>query len=163
MSDNTQTPRRQSLDAFIVQLLASGAVLSKMIGHLQQCQESGRSSPDAAPIPEVAHEFVRDVIRGPMGAFSLSLDEEQVSLYGRLLWAEQRIGETRYAHGATDAEVLAAIDEAEAGLSPFEAGHDLYIAALTRYVTALGGRLELHAVFPEQTVVIAPGEPGATG
>ena len=83
-----------------------------------------------------------------------SLNQDRVELYKRLFTAEQRIGETRYAHGATDAEVLAAIDDAEEGLAPFAAEHDLYISALHRFVTALGGRLELHAVFDEETVVV---------
>ena len=83
-----------------------------------------------------------------------SLNPDRVAMYERLFAAEQRIGETRYAHGATDAEVMAAIDDAEEGLAPFAAEHDLYISALHRFVTALGGRLELHAVFEEETVVV---------
>ena len=85
---------------------------------------------------------------------SLSLDPGRVELYKRLFAAEQRIGETRYAHGTTDAQVLAAMEDAEEGLSPFAAEHDLYVSALTRFVTALGGRLEVHAVFDEETVVV---------
>lgn len=85
---------------------------------------------------------------------SLSLDPDRIALYERLFAAEQRIGETRYAHGATDAQVLAAIDDAEEGLAPFAAEHDLYISALHRFIAALGGRLEVHAVFDEETVVV---------
>ncbi len=32
--------------------------------------------------------------------------------------------------------------------------HDIYLTELSRYVTALGGHLELRAVFPQETIVV---------
>lgn len=44
------------------QLLGCGAVLSQMISHMEENQATGKSAPDAAPVPIVARELVRDVI-----------------------------------------------------------------------------------------------------
>jgi len=44
-----------------------------------------------------------------------------------------------------------------------ERGQDVYLSTLRSYVEALGGRLELTAVFPDQTITLgssAQGQPG---
>lgn len=67
MSDHTETP----LDDFIIQLLAAGAVLSQMIGHMMKSQATTRRGDlDTVPIPEIAHKLIREVIQPPMRAFS---------------------------------------------------------------------------------------------
>jgi hypothetical protein len=38
-------------------------VLSQIISRMVQFQASGRSAPDAMPIPEAAHSIIRDVLR----------------------------------------------------------------------------------------------------
>jgi hypothetical protein len=55
------------LDELTTQLLACGGVLSQIISHMVQTEAAGRSAPDAAPIPEVAHALIREVI-GTMAA-----------------------------------------------------------------------------------------------
>jgi hypothetical protein len=50
------------LDELITQVLVCGGVLSQIISHMVEAQASGRSAPDAAPIPEVAHSLIRGVI-----------------------------------------------------------------------------------------------------
>ena len=50
------------LEDLVTQLLACGAVVSQIIGHMLEFQASGRSAPDAAPIPEVAHSLIHGVI-----------------------------------------------------------------------------------------------------
>jgi hypothetical protein len=50
-----------ALDQLVDELLGCGAVLSQMIGHMVEFESSGRTAPDAAPIPEVAHELIRGV------------------------------------------------------------------------------------------------------
>jgi hypothetical protein len=52
------------VDELVTQLLASGAVLSQIISHMVRFQASGRSAPDAAPIPETAHSILRSVLDG---------------------------------------------------------------------------------------------------
>jgi hypothetical protein len=52
------------LDELATQLLECGGVLSQIISHMVESQAAGRSAPDAAPIPEVAHTLIREVIEG---------------------------------------------------------------------------------------------------
>ena len=70
MSDDTQTPPPEALDDFIIQLLAVGAVLSQMIGHMMKAQATRLGDLDVVPIPEIAHKLIREVIEKPMSAFS---------------------------------------------------------------------------------------------
>lgn len=78
----------------------------------------------------------------------------RIRLYERLMEAQDQIAQARYTRGASDESVLAAMDAAEVGISDDERAEDLYLASLAAYVEALGGRLELHAVFPEETIVV---------
>ena len=52
------------LDELVTQLLECGGVLSQIIGRMIEFQAAGRSTPDAAPIPEVAHSLIRGVLDG---------------------------------------------------------------------------------------------------
>jgi hypothetical protein len=51
-----------ALDELVSELLGCGAVLSQMIGRMVQWESAGRSPPDAAPIPTVAHELLSGVL-----------------------------------------------------------------------------------------------------
>src|SRR5579884_1249540 len=50
------------LDELVTELLGCGAVLSQMISHMVRFEASGRSAPDVAPIPEVAHSLLRSAL-----------------------------------------------------------------------------------------------------
>lgn len=50
--------------------------------------------------------------------------------------------------------VLAAMDAAETQVPEELRREDLYLASLAAYVEALGGRLEIRAVFPDSTIVL---------
>jgi hypothetical protein len=78
----------------------------------------------------------------------------RIRLYERLMEAQEQIAQSRYARGASDDSVLAAMEAAEVGIADADRAEDLYLASLTAYVEALGGRLELHAVFPEEAIVV---------
>ena len=58
--DSFQPP--DALDDLVTQLLECGGVLSSIISHMVEFEASGRSAPDAAPIPEVAHSLIRGVL-----------------------------------------------------------------------------------------------------
>jgi hypothetical protein len=58
------SPPPDALDDLVTQLLECGSVLSQIISHMVQYQAAGRSAPDAAPIPEVAHSVIRGVLGG---------------------------------------------------------------------------------------------------
>ena len=92
----------------------------------------------------------------PPSAEPGALDEARIAVYTRLLDAEDKIAQARYRRGVSDETVQAALDASDEGPSPAERREDLYLAALTHYVAALGGRLEIHAVFGDETVVITP-------
>jgi hypothetical protein len=67
-SHSAQPP--DPLDELTEQLLECGAVLSQLISGMVEHQASGRSAPDAAPIPEVAHSLVFDVLRSVRKGYS---------------------------------------------------------------------------------------------
>ena len=50
------------LDELVTQLLECGGALSQIISRMTQFQAAGRSAPDAAPIPEVAHSLIRGAL-----------------------------------------------------------------------------------------------------
>ncbi len=54
---------RDALDELVDQLLDCGAVLSQIVGQMIKAEAAGLSAPDAAPIPEVAHGMIRDVLQ----------------------------------------------------------------------------------------------------
>ena len=68
--------------------------------------------------------------------------------------AQEQIAHARYARGVAHEAVLAVMDAAATRPSEGERREDLYMSALSAYVQALGGRLELRAVFPEETIAV---------
>ena len=82
------------------------------------------------------------------------VNEMQVSLYKRLMDAEEKIAHARYARGVAHESVLAALDAAEDGPSEAERREDLFLSSLSAFVGALGGQLELKAVFGDDSVVV---------
>jgi DNA-binding XRE family transcriptional regulator len=55
----------------------------------------------------------------------------------------------------TQQEVARILGVTQANVSRIEREGDLYLSTLRKYVEALGGRLEISAVFPEKTVTLA--------
>jgi hypothetical protein len=89
-----------------------------------------------------------DEIRWSAVRRELPLNEERIAFYGRLRRAARLLEEERGRRGITEAEYDAAqIVDRETGEEETE---DL--ARLARSVAALGGRLEVTAVFPDKTV-----------
>ena len=77
---------------------------------------------------------------------------ERVDAEKRLLDDVQTLMEPRQARGMTQ-EALAEIwDTSQANVSRVEHERDVYLSTLRTYIAALGGRLELLAVFPDQTI-----------
>ncbi|HTU31952.1 MAG TPA: hypothetical protein VMF07_21355 [Solirubrobacteraceae bacterium] len=64
MTDSTDVPPPDALDELVKQLLECGGVLSQIIASMVEFQAAGRSAPDSAPIPEVAHTVIRSVLEG---------------------------------------------------------------------------------------------------
>lgn len=87
----------------------------------------------------------------------------RAELYRRLLQAQERIAHALYARGTSDEEVLAALDAVDEQITEDERREDLYLAALEHYAAALGGRIELRAVFGEDEIIVrsAPDDGGS--
>jgi hypothetical protein len=80
------------------------------------------------------------------------LSERRVAAYERLMRAEEQITQERLRCGVSEAKIAQALQISEAGLSELD-DDDVYPTALSRYVLALGGRLEgVVAVFREGAV-----------
>ena len=63
MTDQRDSPNPpDALDALVTNLLECGGALSQIISHMVRIQAGGRSAPDTAPIPEVAHSLIRDAV-----------------------------------------------------------------------------------------------------
>lgn len=82
------------------------------------------------------------------------VNQARVALYARLMEAQERIAHNRYARGVSSREVAAALDAADERLTEDEQRQDLFLASLAHYVTALGGRLEVRAVFDDQEILV---------
>jgi len=75
-------------------------------------------------------------------------------LYEQLMEAQERIAQLLYKRHVRDEVVEAALDRADETLTEDERREDLYLSALSHYVGALGGRLEVRAVFGDEAVVV---------
>ncbi|MGO9972603.1 MAG: transcriptional regulator [Solirubrobacteraceae bacterium] len=82
------------------------------------------------------------------------VNERRVATYMRLMDAEELVAQARYEHGASDEEIMDAYERSEPETATFESEDELYLVTLGRYVAALGGVLEVRAVFPECSVVV---------
>ena len=84
------------------------------------------------------------------------VNQMRVEIYERLMESQERIAQTLYKRGVSNEIVLAALDAVDERLSDDERREDLYLSALERYVEALGGRLEVQAVFGEESILVRP-------
>lgn len=65
------------------------------------------------------------------------------------------LSDLRQARHATQAEVARTLGVSQANISRVEHQEDVYLSTLRLYVSALGGELEIRAVFPDETVTLA--------
>jgi hypothetical protein len=65
---------------------------------------------------------------------------------------EMNLAEMRKLVGKTQAEVGAALEKAQGEVSKIEGRKDLLLSTLRAYVEALGGHIEVRAVFDDKTV-----------
>ena len=89
-----------------------------------------------------------------------TVNELRAKLYERLMEAEQLIARKLYQRGVSHDTVLAALDAIDEQMSEEQRREDLYLSALGRYVEALGGRLEVRAVFGDEEILVR-GDPTA--
>jgi transcriptional regulator with XRE-family HTH domain len=64
------------------------------------------------------------------------------------------LGRLREACGTTQVELAGALGVTQANVSRIEHQDDLYLSTLREYVEALGGRLQVAAIFDDQTILL---------
>ena len=62
----------------------------------------------------------------------------------------------REARSTTQVELASALGVTQANVSRIEHQDDLYLSTLREYVEALGGRLQIAAIFDDQTILLTP-------
>ena len=82
------------------------------------------------------------------------LNEERVATYKRLMEAEVRLADLRRRRGVSQATIARALEVSQPNVSRIEQEDDVYLSTLARYIAALGGHLEVHAVFPDETITV---------
>ncbi len=73
-----------------------------------------------------------------------------MAAYALILEAEHRIVAARTRAGVTDAEIDAALEACDPADPESLSPRDLYLTTIEGFVTALGGRLEVAAVFGDE-------------
>jgi transcriptional regulator with XRE-family HTH domain len=92
----------------------------------------------------------------------------QVDSQRRLTEAIVELTKLREARGVTQQQIADAWEVTQANISKVEHTPDIFLSTLGKYVEALGGRLEIQAVFPDQVICLLPagaarrGKPGAS-
>jgi DNA-binding XRE family transcriptional regulator len=69
----------------------------------------------------------------------------------------------RRRRGVSQATIAAALEVSQPNVSRIEQEDDVYLSTLARYVAALGGHLEVRAVFPEETITLLRDPAGDAG
>jgi hypothetical protein len=65
------------------------------------------------------------------------------------------LGELRKARAFTQVQLAKTLDTTQSGVSRIEHQTDIYLSTLRSFIEAMGGHLELSAIFPDGTVVIS--------
>ncbi|MBI3670763.1 MAG: helix-turn-helix transcriptional regulator [Acidobacteria bacterium] len=69
---------------------------------------------------------------------------------------EMALDELRIAREMTQAELAKKLKKGQPAVSKIENSADMYISTLQKSVAAMGGILEIRAIFPETTVRVGP-------
>ncbi len=80
----------------------------------------------------------------------------RVDEYKRAIYDALELAKVRENRKVTQKEMAEVLDVTQANISRIEHQDDIYLSTLSGYVQALGGKLEVRAVFPDQTIGITP-------
>ncbi len=83
-----------------------------------------------------------------------ALNEARVETYKRVIEAQSQIGDLLLSRGVTNEQIDLALAAAHPDVPAEGPEEEVYLSSLSRFVAALGGHLEVHAVFPEESVTI---------
>jgi predicted XRE-type DNA-binding protein len=60
----------------------------------------------------------------------------------------------REARGSTQRQIAEAWEVSQANVSQIERTQDIYLSTLRKYIAALGGHIEIRAVFPDEVITL---------
>jgi DNA-binding XRE family transcriptional regulator len=83
--------------------------------------------------------------------------DEDVAVIKRAIEDALNLAELRQHRNVTQVQVADALGISQGNVSQLEHRTELYLSTLREYVEALGGHLELAAVFPEERVPVEVG------
>lgn len=81
----------------------------------------------------------------------------RVARYKRMMELDMRLAELRELRGASQATLAEALAVSQPNISRIEREDDIRLSTLERYVAALGGQIEIRAVFPDAAIQLHPG------
>jgi DNA-binding XRE family transcriptional regulator len=76
----------------------------------------------------------------------------RVAEHKRAILDALALAEAREQRNVTQKDIAEVLGVTQANVSRIEREDDVYLSTLRKYVEALGGRLELTAIFPDKTV-----------
>ncbi|HEY2258174.1 MAG TPA: helix-turn-helix domain-containing protein [Solirubrobacteraceae bacterium] len=77
-----------------------------------------------------------------------------MATYRQLMDAELRLADVRRRRGVSQDAMAEALAVSQPNVSRIEREDDVYLSTVARYVAALGGRLEVRAVFGEESITL---------
>jgi transcriptional regulator with XRE-family HTH domain len=81
---------------------------------------------------------------------------ERIEARKRAMRDVLRLAELRADAGVTQVELARSLNFTQSNVSRIEREEDVYLSTLDTYVAALGGTLEIRAVFPDRVVRLIP-------
>ena len=81
---------------------------------------------------------------------------KEIDARKRAIIAAVRLAELREKVGKTQVELAGTLGMTQANVSRIERSDNLYLSTLVDYVDALGGRVEINAVFEDDVVLLGP-------
>jgi DNA-binding XRE family transcriptional regulator len=79
----------------------------------------------------------------------------RVAEHKRAIMDALALAEAREQRNVTQKDIAEILGVTQANVSRIEREEDVYLSTLRKYVEALGGRLEVSAVFPDKTVSLS--------
>jgi transcriptional regulator with XRE-family HTH domain len=78
--------------------------------------------------------------------------EQRVAEIRKAMDTALALSAVRQARGFTQSQIASRMGKTQGNISRIEHGEDLYLSTLRDFVRGLGGRLEVNAVFDDQTI-----------
>lgn len=82
---------------------------------------------------------------------------EEVERHKEAIYEALRLGEIRSSRHLTQSDVAKQLGVSQTRISQLERRdntENIYLSTLSKYITALGGELKLHAVFPDEIIAV---------